>query len=75
LKAVRNGVIQTITYAEPSVNVGTQLGPNETLTPEEAPPIITQLNPTVDDNPPVHTMPAVQFGCAAHQLDVVQTDE
>jgi hypothetical protein len=75
LKAVRTGVIQSITVAEPSVIIGTQLGPNETLTPEEAPPIITQLNPTVDNNPPVPTTPTVQFGRAAHQPDVAQTDE
>jgi hypothetical protein len=57
LKAVRTGVIQSITVAKPSVNTGTQLGPNEMLTPEEATRIITQLNLTVDDNPPVPTMP------------------
>jgi hypothetical protein len=78
VKAVRTGVTldNAVTVTDPNRVVGTQLGPMLVLTADQAFPIIQMLNQTANNNQPVHAMPTVQFGRAAHQLkDVAHKDE
>jgi hypothetical protein len=78
VNAVRTGVTldNAVTVTNPNRVVGTQMGPMLVLTADQAFPIIQMLNQTANNNQPVHTMPTVQFGRAAHQLkDVAHKDE